>query len=185
MRAAAFTILLLLLFCVPLFGQSDFLSSLENARRGDADAQNHVGSMYSVGTGVKPNQKKAGYWFRKAAEQGYSYGVCNLGLHYGRGWGVSKNRTLMMKWAFAGAALDGLVCHPGDFEEMFKPSECQMERGWELAVAWLREHPKFKNDFGERPWTESDGKFPVTVREHGSATRLPPIKSRKNCRRRH
>ena len=146
------------------------------------DAQNNVGSMYSEGMGVKPDQKKAVYWFRKAAGQGYSYGVCNLGLHYGRGRGVPKNRTLMMKWAFVGASLDGLVCHPGDFEEMFKPSECETKKGWELAVVWLREHPDFKNDFGERPWMESGGKYPVTVRERGSETRLPPRERRKKCR---
>ncbi|MDT7541401.1 MAG: uncharacterized protein QOE33_1305 [Acidobacteriota bacterium] len=182
MRVLTLTTLLLIL-CTPLFGQSDsFLSRLEKAKQGEVDAQNDVGSMYSEGRGVKPDQKQAVYWFGKATEQGYSYGVCNLALHYGRGWGVRKNRTLMMKWAFTGAALDGLVCHPGDFEEMFKPTECEMEKGWDLAVAWLRAHPDFKNDFGERPWMESNGEYPITVRERGSPTELPPSRSKRKCK---
>ena len=132
---------------------------------------------------MKPNQRKAVYWFRKSAERGCSLGTCNLGLHYGRGLGVRRNLTLMMKYVFAAHALDGLKCHPGDYVEYFKPkpNECQIQKGRELAVGWLRAHPEFKNDFDERPWMEANGKYPVTVREQGSSVELP-IKRRKKCR---
>ncbi|HEX8491297.1 MAG TPA: tetratricopeptide repeat protein [Pyrinomonadaceae bacterium] len=164
----------------PSLGQDDsFMSLLKNAGRGNVDAQNEVGIAYSEGKGVKPNQRKAVHWFRMSAEGGYAIGTCNLALHYGRGWGVPKNKTLLMKYVFAAHALDGLKCHPAAYIEYFKPTECQMERGWTLAVEWLRAHPQFKNNFDERPWMESDGEYPVTFREGSPVVELP-VKS--NCK---
>lgn len=78
------------------------------------EAQNEIGIMYSEGEGTKANQRKAVYWFGKSAEQGYPHGACNLALHYGQGWGIRKNPTLMMKWVFVAHLLDGLKCHPAD-----------------------------------------------------------------------
>jgi TPR repeat protein len=103
---------------------------LESAQSGDASAQNELAIAYSEGLGIKPSQRKAVYWFRKSAEQGYSLGVCNLGLHYGRGAGVRRDRTMMMKWVFIANALDGLKCQPGDYVELFQPNECEVEKGF-------------------------------------------------------
>jgi hypothetical protein len=88
----------------------------------------------------------------------------------------------MMKYVFAANALDGLKCNPADFicSVKPKPTECQIEKGWGLAVAWLRAHPNFKNDHDERPWLEN-GKYPVTVREQGGSVQLP-IRRKKKCR---
>ena len=151
-----------------------------SAQQGDASAQNELAIAYSEGLGIKPSQVKAVYWFRKRAEQGYVLGVCNLGLHYGRGAGVRRDRTLMMKWVFAANALDGLKCQPADHVEMFKPSECQVEKGWAMAVAWLKAHPSLQNDHDERPWLD-DGQYPITLREQGSTVQLP-IKRKKKCK---
>ena len=160
-----------------------FLSLLEKAKQGDFDAQNEVGVAYSEGKGVKPDQKKAVYWFKKSAEQGYAIGTCNLALHYGRGWGVLRNKTLLMRYVFAAHALDGLKCHPAGYIEYFKPTECQIERGWELAVEWLRAHPDLTNNFDDKPWMESDGEYPVTFRENSLVVELP-IKSKCKGKRR-
>jgi len=165
-------------------GQDRFSKTLlEKAKQGDFDAQNELGIVYSEGKGVKPDQKKAVYWFRKSAEQGYAIGTCNLALHYGRGWGVPRNKTLSMKYVFAAHALDGLKCHPAGYIEYFKPTECQIERGWELAVEWLRAHPDFTNNFDEKPWMESNGEYPVTLREGSPVVELP-IKSKCKGKRR-
>ena len=86
----------------------------------------------------------------------------------------------MMKWVFVANALDGLKCQPGDYVEMFKPSECQIEKGGEMAVAWLRAHPELKNDHDERPWL-GDGQYSITLREQGSSVQLP-IKRKKKCK---
>jgi TPR repeat protein len=184
MTPAKFTlhfVMILLLACGVANAQKKFSTELlAAARQGDADAQNELGIAYSEGLGVRHDQTKAVNWFRRSAEQGYSLGACNLGLHYGRGAGVRRDRTLMMKWVFAANALDGLRCQPGDYVEMFKPHECQIERGWEMAVAWLKTHPSFKNNHGKRPWL-NEGQYPITLREQGSTTQLPPKRTRK-CR---
>jgi hypothetical protein len=175
-----------LLIAAPLFltqtlAQDRFSKTLlEKARQGDFDAQNELGIAYSEGRGVKSDQLKAVYWFRRSAEQGYAIGACNLALHYGRGWGVPRNKTLLMKYVFAAHALDGLKCHPADYIQFFKTTECQIERGWELAVEWLKAHIKFRNNFGDKPWMEANSEYPITIRE-GSAPVRFPINSR--CKR--
>jgi hypothetical protein len=58
-----------------------------------------------------------------------------------------------------------------------------MEKGWELAVAWLKAHPDFKNDFGRRPWNDTDSQYPETLRESGGSVRLPIEKSAKCSKR--
>jgi len=76
--------------------------------------------------------------------------------------------------------LDGLKCQPADYLDLFRPTECQVEKGWEMAVAWLKEHPDLKNNHGQRPWI-GDGEYPVTIREHGSSVQLP-VKGKKKCK---
>ena len=169
----------------PAFAQDDEKFSpalLEDARKGDANAQNELAIAYSEGKGVKPNQRRAVHWFGKSAEQGYAYGACNLGLHYARGLGVRKNHTEALKWSFIASSLDGLRCHPADFIEGLKIKPCQVEEAWGLAVAWLRAHPKLENrNFGGRPWMEDDGEYGVTVRENGPSIELP-IKASGKCK---
>jgi TPR repeat protein len=176
-------LMLVMMHTIVMAQDVSFGTLLEQARGGDYDAQNELGIAYSEGKGVRPNQEKAVYWFRKSSEQGYAIGTCNLALHYGRGRGVQRNKTLLMQYVFAAHALDGLKCHPAVYIEYFKPTECQMERGWELAVEWLRAHPAFKNNFGERPWMEPDGEYPVTLREGSPVIELP-VKSKCKGKRR-
>ncbi len=178
--------LFLLVTAAPAFSQSaSFLDLLEKAKRGSADAQNEVGIAYSEGLGVKPDQSSAVYWFRQSAEQGYAIGTCNLALHYRMGWGVKGNVTLMWKYTFAAHALDGLKCNPADIHPKFRKRRCSMEKGWELAVAWLKAHPAFKNDFGRQPWNDdSQNQYPITVRESGGSMELPLSKSRQCAKRR-
>jgi TPR repeat protein len=178
-------LLALLLNTAPLLlsAQRDaFNRSLHAAKHGDASAQNDVGIAYAEGQGVRRDQKKAVYWFRKSAAQGNALGTCNLGLNYQNGWGVKRDPILMMKYVFAANALDGLKCNPADFNYSTKPkpTECQIEKGSDLAVAWLRAHLDFKNDHDERPWL-GDGKYAITVREQGGSVQLPR-KRTKRCR---
>ena len=177
-------VLFLLAIHAQAFPQSaSFLALLEKAKSGNVDAQNEVGIAYSEGNGVKPNQRMAVYWFRKSAERGYAIGTCNLALHYSMGWGVKGNITLMWKYVFAAHALDGLKCNPADVYYKFRKRHCSMEEGWKLAVAWLRAHPDFKNDFGEKPWNESQNQYPITVRENRPSMQLP-IKNSGRCSKR-
>jgi TPR repeat protein len=175
-------IILLLVAQTSLFGQSkSFRLSLAEAKQDNVAAQNKVGIAYYEGDGVRPNYKKAVYWFRRSAELGYAIGTCNLALHYWQGWGIRKDKTLAMKYVFAAHALDGLKCNPSKFFEELKPTECQLKIAWEAAVIWLRAHPNFKNNFDEQPWMQADGEYPVTFREGSSPSKLP-VKSKKKCR---
>lgn len=172
---------LVLLLSITGFGQSkSFIAKLEKAKQGDVNAQNEVGIDYFEGDGVRPNNKKAVYWFRKSAESGYAIGTCNLALHYWRGWGVPKDKVLALKYVFAAHTLDGLKCHPTEFIQAIRPTECQKQVAWEAAVAWLKAHPNFKNNFGDQPWADSKGDYPTTLREGTSITRFP-IARKKSC----
>jgi TPR repeat protein len=137
---------------------------LDDANRGGANAQNEVGIIYAEGIGVKRNNREGVRWFRKSANQGNVFGACNLALHYGRGEGLRKNLTLMMKWSFISHSLDSLKCHPEDFVAGFRPGKSQIKRGWNLAMTWLRAHPDLDNDFDERPWL-GQRDWPITYRE--------------------
>jgi TPR repeat protein len=175
------TLFIVLVFGSPARSQSkEFRSLLAKARAGNVDAQNEVGIAYSEGKGVKPNQKKAVYWFRMGAEKGYAIATCNVALHYSQGWGVKRNITLMWKYVFAAHALDGLKCNPGDVPPKLR-KHCSMERGWELTVAWLRAHPDFKNNFGDKPWMSETEEYPITVRTSGDSMQLP-VKPAGKCR---
>lgn len=149
-------LLLLILLPVASLGQQEsFPEMLKLAREGKAGAQNEVGLMYSIGEGVRRNRKKAVYWLRRSADQGFPLGACSLGYHYGHGWGVKRDRILMVKWVLIGEFLDPLRCG-SEAAKLLKPSECQVARGKELAVAWLKAHPEHKNNFGEQPWMKDD-----------------------------
>jgi Sel1 repeat len=151
-----FLVLTLLLLTLPVCAQTDdatnFKRRLDDARRGDADAQDDVGVMYAEATGVKRNYRKAVFWLQKSADQGNVLGACNLALHYARGQGLRKNPILALKWAFISHSLDGLKCAPDDFTYFFRPRKSAVKKAWSLADAFLKSHPELTNEFGERPW---------------------------------
>jgi TPR repeat protein len=62
------------------------------AEAGDPDAQNNVGEIYERGLGGQPNFEAAVIWYKKAADQGYSRSLFNLGTLYEQGQGVPKDR---------------------------------------------------------------------------------------------
>jgi TPR repeat protein len=62
------------------------------AEAGDPDAQNNVAEIYERGLGGQPNFEAAVIWYKKAADQGYSRALFNLGTLYEQGQGVPKDR---------------------------------------------------------------------------------------------
>ena len=158
-------------------GQESFNKMLRLARQGKAWAQNEVGIAYSIGEGVKPNHNKAAYWLKLSAAQGNALGSCSYANILGYGWGVPQNKTLMMKWAFIGQLIDGLSCDTGAVLHIFKPRKCEIDNGWALAITWMREHPEFDDEFGERPWFKDKTDYqlvrckPVSARPKKQMTR--------------
>ena len=68
------------------------------AEKGNAEAQNSLGYMYSIGQGVKQDYKTAFKWYRLSAEQGNVEAQYNLGLMYDEGYGVSQNDKAASTW---------------------------------------------------------------------------------------
>ena len=78
-------------FSLVALGFSMLMSGCETLRRnqaryvmlkaldGDAEYQNTLGSYYLLGYGVGRDPSKAVYWYRLAAEQGYTLAKLNLG----------------------------------------------------------------------------------------------------------
>ena len=93
-------ILILFSMLVPILvsAQSTYDMYIKAAKKGDADAQFHIGSCYSKGAGVKKDDKKAGVWWRKAAEQGHAISQGLLGHAYQEGVGVNKDPLQAVYW---------------------------------------------------------------------------------------
>lgn len=134
--------------------KKDFETKLKLAQEGDSEAQNALAIIYAEGVSVEQNDVEAIKWFLKSAEQGNTFAACNLALHYTRGQGVEKDIVQALKWSFISNSLDGLKCNPNDFIDYFKPTRPQKTKASQLALKWLRSHPTFTDNFGEKPWMD-------------------------------
>jgi len=52
--------------------------------------QTNLGFLYEKGKGTEKDLEMAFYWYRKAAESGYSVAQNNLGLLYEKGEGTER-----------------------------------------------------------------------------------------------
>lgn len=68
------------------------------AKKGNPEAQNAMGVLYSNGWGVNQDYGQALQWFRKAADQGEPKAQYNLGRMYDQGQGVAKDYGEAVKW---------------------------------------------------------------------------------------
>ena len=64
---------------------------LEAAEKGDATAQNWLGTCYSAGTGVEQDSEQAVMYYRLAADQGNIPAIYNLACCYLNGDGVEQD----------------------------------------------------------------------------------------------
>jgi TPR repeat protein len=74
------------------------------AAKGNADAQNRVGSCHFLNR----RYEEAFKWHTKSAAQGYAIAEINLGLLYERGLGVTKDISKAIEW-YTKAAEKGVV----------------------------------------------------------------------------
>lgn len=68
------------------------------AAAGDAQAQYQLGRMYEFGDAVRPEPKKAVYWYRKAAEQDLPRAQYNLARMHAAGEGVGQDWRQAAYW---------------------------------------------------------------------------------------
>jgi TPR repeat protein len=74
----------------------------------ETQTQNELGKLYLNTNPVNDHDfREALNWFNKAAEQGYSRAINNIGLMYANGWGVKKDNNEAIKW-YRKAAESGL-----------------------------------------------------------------------------
>jgi hypothetical protein len=71
---------------------------ISNGNTKNAEDQFLLGRAYARGVGVKPSYEMAGYWYRKAAEQGNLKAMHNLGILFLEGQGTPKNEKEGARW---------------------------------------------------------------------------------------
>lgn len=88
-----------------MFDKGDYEAAfnlwLPLAENGDADAQNYLGIIYSLGLGKEKDYKKSLAWYERAAKAGNADAQRNYGdmLNFGRG--TKKDNYQAYKWYFA------------------------------------------------------------------------------------
>ena len=71
---------------------------LENVKQEYAPNLFNLATMYYGGIGVKQNFKKAFFFYKKAAEKGFTIAQYNIGIMYSAGIGVEKNPKEASYW---------------------------------------------------------------------------------------
>lgn len=107
------------------------------AESGNADAQNCLGWMYSLGKGVERNYEKAVSLWQEAANQGHANAQYNLGLMYDKGYGVELNKSEAFKW-FLAAARHGDPDAQCCIGEMFNDGGDHVVKNYVKAVKWFQ-----------------------------------------------
>jgi peptidoglycan hydrolase-like protein with peptidoglycan-binding domain len=121
------------------------------AKRGDLDAQNHLGQMEEDGQGGAVNLKQAVSWYRKAATAGHPAAQLNLGRMYRSGKGVRQDDTLAVSW-YRKAAEQGLSIAQFFMGLMYDtgkgvPSDYVQSYKWfDLATRQGDEDARYKRD---------------------------------------
>lgn len=77
---------------------SDFPFYLQNAERGDSEAQRRVAICYIYGTGTERNAKKGIEWLGKSVNQGNNEAQYDLAVLYRDGIGVAQSDTEALYW---------------------------------------------------------------------------------------
>jgi TPR repeat protein len=69
------------------------------ADRGNAQAQEMVGTLYAIGAdGANKNYASAMEWYQNAAKQGNARAEVAIGWMYENGWGVRRDQVEAVKW---------------------------------------------------------------------------------------
>jgi TPR repeat protein len=93
---------------VAAYESGDYATALREwkplAEQGNADAQVHLGGMYTLGKGVPKDHKTAVKWYSLAAEQGYADAQSNLGAMYALKQGVVQDNIYAHMWGHLGAS---------------------------------------------------------------------------------
>lgn len=106
------------------------------AEQGDAEAQHELGVIFEDGRkGVISNNAEALKWYRKSAEQGYTWGQYHLGEMYKKGNGVTRDYVEAVKW-YIKSAEQGFAYAQADLGEMYEEGH-GVPRDYVLGYMWF------------------------------------------------
>lgn len=103
---------------------------IERAEQGDPVSQETLGFMYTNGTGVMADPKKAFEWFKKAADNGLPKAYADVGVSYREGDGVAKNIE-MAKLYFEKGVEAGDEHAAYLLADLYSWELLDLQRGWE------------------------------------------------------
>lgn len=101
----------------------------DKANKGDAVAQNELGTWYYLGKNVKQDYKTALEWFSKSAKQDNAYGIANMAMCYQFGNGIKKDTVMALK-------LYKSAIKRGD-EKVIPKQEAKIKKSGDLFAARL------------------------------------------------
>jgi uncharacterized protein len=76
----------------------DFVALMQQAKRGDPNAQFQIGDLYMTGHGVARDPAIAAAWYKAAAQHGHAIAASNLGVLYAEGRGVPQSDAEAVNW---------------------------------------------------------------------------------------
>ena len=107
----------------------------KSAKKGDKEAQHHLGWMYAEGKGVQQDYEKAIEWFTKSAEQGNAVAQHNLGVMYFNGRGVPQDDKQAVHW-YTKSAEQGIAWAQNELGVIYKNGE-GVPQDYEKAIDWF------------------------------------------------
>jgi len=125
--------------------------TLVRAQQGDAIAQYHLATMYSLGRGVPKSDTEALRWLRKAAEQGDAKAQSAIGSIYYYGQGVPQDYAESLRW-FRKSADQGYAKAQDNLGSMYYYAN-SVPQDYTEALRWYR----LAADQGDAPAQEDLG----------------------------
>jgi TPR repeat protein len=122
------------------YNRKDYATALREwqaqAKQGDADAQDFLGTLYFKGWGVPQDYTKARQWWEKAAAQGSASAQSDLALLYANGLGGSQDLVQAYMW-YSLAAGNGYEIATGYRNDLAKQmTPAQIAEAQRLAREW-------------------------------------------------
>jgi uncharacterized protein len=112
---------------------------------GDAKSEASLGFMYYAGKGVRHDDRRSLFWFRRAADAGQPTAQYYLGVQYFFGLGVMRDLAQAYSWcdiALSNGYAEGLSCRDSADLEM---SAADRQRSAHLTEEFFRTHNFFGN----------------------------------------
>ena len=102
----------------------------------DPDEQCSLARRYQNGDGVPQDDRKAVYWYHKAAEQGYATAQFELGVRYHCGLGIYKDKQQTVYW-YRKAAEQGHIKAQANLGDCYQYG-WGISEDFQQAVEWHR-----------------------------------------------